>query len=81
MSGLTYWFFGSYAGVIDHDVHIADQLGVSCVGVKGIVVSVDMVEVNVVVKEDVCPELIRKVKAVWSDDAIVLGTLDINEVG
>jgi len=66
--------------VVDHYIDIPNGLGVASVGVKGIVSCVDVVEVNISVKENISPERIGKVWAVSSYNEVVFGMSDVNEV-
>ena len=69
--------FGAISHVVDHYIDIPNGLGVASVGVKGIVSCVDVVEVNISVKENISPERIGKVWAVSSYNEVVFGMSDV----
>ena len=66
--------------MVDCDVNIANQLGVLSIHFKGIMTGVNMVKVDVLVKEHINPKGILEVGAIQPNDEVVLCMLDNDEV-
>jgi len=48
--------------------------------VKGIIPDIHSVKVDVMVEQDVEPQSIREVRAIWSDDEVICGASSIDDV-
>ena len=46
-------------------------MSVAHVGIKGVVARINLVKVDISIKEDIEPEHIREIGAVWSDNEII----------
>jgi len=66
--------------MIDSDVNITNGLGMSGVCFEYIVACIDMIEVDVLVEQNVEPQAIGEVRAILSDNKVILSFLDINEI-
>jgi len=66
--------------MIDSDVDATDGLGVSGVCFKCIVACIDTIQVDVSVEQYIKPQANGEVRAILSDNKVILSFLDINEI-
>ena len=66
--------------MVDCNVDVSDRLGMTHIGVEGIISSIDAVKINVSVEQDICSESIQEVGTVGPDQEVILQMFDIDEV-